>query len=218
MDAIAVALATRGACLGAAPLGTSLTGPQARQLAVLDAQPIIATDSDAAGLAAAERDYWILAALSANPLFAELPDDTDPAEVLHSGQAATLAKALDDAEPLGPRLIDGRVLSGQPDDLLETTRVLAAMPPNSWRKGLGHIADSTGLPETLVRVALASAVAAWNQNPERAAELWCVDQHMGSGREGPHPNRGVKGAAINGPTGPDLPARSVETRPALGAP
>jgi DNA primase catalytic core len=215
MDAIAVALATRGEYLGAAPLGTSLTHAQARQLAALDTQPIIATDTDAAGVAAAERAYWILSSLAADPLLADMPGNSDPAEVLHSGQATALARVLDDAEPLGHRLIMGRVLSGQTDALLEAVRLLAAMPPSSWTKGSGEVADSVGLPESLVRVALASAVAAWNQNPEHASELWRVDQHKGSRRSGAHPNHYVQDTAIAGLTGRGVPMRSEEARPTL---
>jgi len=218
MDAIAVALATPGAYLGAAPLGTSLTGPQARQLAALDVQPIIATDTDAAGLAAAERDFWILASLAANPLLADMPGDSDPAEVLHSGQAAALAKAMDDAEPLGHRLIEGRLLHGQTDDILEATRVLAAMPPSSWMAGLGEVADSTGLPDALVRVALASTVAAWNQEPGRASVLWAVDHEHGSDRGDAPQAYSVHDPAITGPTGRGLAMRSEDTRRAPESP
>ena len=215
IDAIAVTLATQGAFLGTAPLGTSLTTLQARQLAALGSQPIIATDADAAGLAAAKRDYWLLAWLSTSPLFADLPGDCDPADLVNSGQAAALARALQEATPLGHRLIDDRILSGQSDDLLEAIRVLAAMPPDSWTAALREVAYSAGVPETLVRVVLASAVAAWNRDPERASALWGIGQRTGVGQGGARRSQGGQDAAVVGQAARDLPLSTEETRPAL---
>ena len=217
IDAIAVTVATGGACLGAAPLGTSLTAHQADQLAALDAEPIIATDADAAGLTAAELDYWILAARSANPLFAELPRGSDPADLLALGHATSLVKALEMAAPLGHHLIQGRVFGGQTDDLLEATRMLAAMPPSYWMAGIGEIADSIGLPESLIRVTFASAVAAWNQNPERASMLWGVNQQRHFDRADARRTLSAQDTAVVAPTGGDLPKSAEEPRPELGA-
>jgi DNA primase len=50
-----------------APLGTSLTQTQARLLATLHPSPIVATDADTAGRAAAERAYWLLTQHAVSP-------------------------------------------------------------------------------------------------------------------------------------------------------
>ena len=64
LDAWAVTAATGGTHFGVAPLGTSLTDPQADQLMAYigEGRPgvVVATDPDAAGAAAAERAYWAL--------------------------------------------------------------------------------------------------------------------------------------------------------------
>ena len=82
MDAIAVTWASQGRYIGVAPLGTSLTEEQAHQLARIGAQPIVATDADLAGRIAAERDFWMLSCYRLDPLYARLPDGTDPADLL----------------------------------------------------------------------------------------------------------------------------------------
>src|SRR5215217_9281872 len=99
MDAIAVTLASRGRYLGVAPLGTSLTAEQAAQLARSCAQPIVATDADLAGRIAAERDYWMLSCYRLDPLYAQLPDGTDPADLLALKGPTALTDALAAAQP-----------------------------------------------------------------------------------------------------------------------
>lgn len=206
IDAIAVRLATGGTRLGAAPLGTSLTHPQARQLAELDPRPIIATDADAAGQAAAERDYWLLTALSANPLAAHLPIDRDPADLLEIGRSADLARALEDAQPLGQQLLEGRMVSGSADNLIGAIRVLAAMPPSFWMTGIAEVADAIGMPEPVARIALASAVTAWNDNPERTSSFWCADRQHGADRRGPRRRHHGLDAPISPPTAQENPS------------
>jgi hypothetical protein len=82
MDAIAVTLASHGRYLGVAPLGTSLTDDQAHQLARIGRQPMVATDADLAGRIAAERDFWLLSCYRLDALHIQLPNGTDPAELL----------------------------------------------------------------------------------------------------------------------------------------
>ena len=77
-DALAVTLAGNAAYVGVAPLGTALTDEQARQLATLSTSPIVATDADPAGRAAAERDFWLLAQHGTEPRTAELPQAPTP--------------------------------------------------------------------------------------------------------------------------------------------
>jgi len=216
MDAVAVSLATQGAYFGTAPVGTSLTAPQATQLGALDAQPVIATDADAAGFAAAERDFWSLASPSASPLYAALPRECDPADLVSSGRVGTFVKAIDDAMSLGSRLIQSRVLDGHADDLLEATPVIAAMEPNSWSSALEDLADSTGVSESLVRVALASAVRAWNRSPDRASVLWAGQHGSGSGPSHARNGHVMRvGEGLRPPTSRDLPVIAEEPRRAL---
>jgi DNA primase catalytic core len=131
MDAIAVTLASRGRYIGVAPLGTSLTDEQAAQLAHLALHPIVATDADAAGRIAAERDYWMLSCQRLDPLHAPLPEGTDPADLLALKGPTALTKALAAAQPLAERLLDERLTNLPPAQaLLETAQVIAAREPS----------------------------------------------------------------------------------------
>jgi hypothetical protein len=84
MDALAVSIAGQGRFVGLAPLGTSLTEEQARQLAhtahAHQRRPIVATDADLAGQIAAQRDYWLLAQHGLDPQTVALRPGSDPAE------------------------------------------------------------------------------------------------------------------------------------------
>jgi DNA primase len=102
MDAIAVTFAGGGHYIGVAPRGTSLTDEQAGQLARIGRTPIVATDTDIAGRVAAERDFWMLTPHRLDPRYAQLPEGSDPADLLVRGPAALVA-ALDRALPLGER-------------------------------------------------------------------------------------------------------------------
>jgi hypothetical protein len=78
MDAIAVTLPSSGRYVGVA----SLTDEQASQLAEIDRNPILATEANLAGRVAAERAFWILTPRSLDPLYAQLPEGSDPADIL----------------------------------------------------------------------------------------------------------------------------------------
>ena len=88
MDAIAVTLASRGEYVGIAPLGTAFTESQAAKLKpYLRDDPdriVIATDPDSAGWQSAQRAFWRLAALRANPQHFALPEGIDPADILRT--------------------------------------------------------------------------------------------------------------------------------------
>ena len=171
MDALAITLATNGACVGVAPLGTSLTDEQAAHIAAWGRQPIVATDADLAGQVAAERDYWILTHHRMDPLHAQLPAGTDPADLLAIGDRAILRAALRDARPLADTLITERLDHLPPiDGTLAAVRVLAAQPSGAWKAGASRIASRHELPDALVSHAIHDAVVAWNKNP-RAATL-----------------------------------------------
>ena len=113
-DALAVTLAGNARYVGVAPLGTALTDEQARQLATLSTSPIIATDADPAGRAAAQRDFWLLAQHGTDPRTTELPAGTDPASILTAAGPTTLRDHLDSAQPLGRALLDDLLNQPQP--------------------------------------------------------------------------------------------------------
>ena len=147
MDAIAVTLAGGGRYVGVAPLGTSLTDEQAGQLARIGMNPIVATDADIAGRVAAERDIWILTPHRLDPLYARFPEGRDPADLLPINGPAALTTVLDQARPLGERLVEERLTSLPPDQAqLEAARVVAARPPGCWDQGSNTITSRLNLP------------------------------------------------------------------------
>jgi len=171
MDAIAVTLASQGRYLGVAPLGTSLTEEQAHQLALSGTQPIVATDADLAGRIAAERDFWMLSCYRLDPLYARLPDGTDPADLLALAGPTALTEALAAAQPLAEQLIDERLKNLPPADaLLEATRVVAARPSRHWDHGSTAISSRLGVPTVQVRHALHALVNDSNTDPRQAAQ------------------------------------------------
>jgi DNA primase catalytic core len=171
MDAIAVTLASRGRYLGVAPLGTSLTDEQAAQLARLSVHPVVATDADPAGYIAAERDYWMLSCQRLDPLHAQLPDGTDPADLLTLKGPTALAEALAAAQPLADRLLDERLTNlPSAQALLEAARVVAARPTHHWQHGSSAISTRLGVPIAQVHHTLLTLVKDWNTDPRRAAQ------------------------------------------------
>ena len=171
LDAIAVTLAGGGRHVGVAPLGTSLTEAQVAQLHEHRRNPVVATDADLAGQIAAERDYWLLTLYNLDPTHAVLPEGTDPADLLATGNAAGLTDAITHATPLADSLIDERIdhIDGA-EAALDAVRVLAAQPADRWIAGTEHIAERTGVPPTLLRSALASMVRARNADPRKATQ------------------------------------------------
>lgn len=175
MDAIAVTLASAGSHLGVAPLGTALTEDQAIQLTRLfqhtGRDPIVATDADAAGRAAAERDFWILASVGLEPGCAPIPPGTDPASVLTDDGAAALAGILRSQVPLADELITDR-LAGSIDPLAhrDLIRILAASGPDCWDRNLPRIAQELQVNPDAVGAELVEKVRVWDANPRRAAD------------------------------------------------
>jgi DNA primase catalytic core len=170
MDAIAVTLASGGRYIGVAPLGTSLTDEQASQLARLGVNPIVATDADIAGRVAAERDFWILTPYRLDPLYALLPEGTDPADLLALNGPIVLTTVLDQARPLGERLITERLTNLPPDQAqYDAARVVAARSPECWHQGSSSISSRLNLPLPAVRRTLLAHVREWNLDSRRAA-------------------------------------------------
>jgi DNA primase catalytic core len=171
MDAIAVTLAGQGRYIGVAPLGTSLTEKQAQQLARSGTQPIVATDADLAGRIAAERDYWMLSCYRLDPFYAQLPDGTDPADLLALAGPTALTDALTAAQPLAEQLINERLANlPSADALVEAARVVAARPSGHWNQGSTTISSRLDIPTVQVRHALHALVNHWTTDPRQAAQ------------------------------------------------
>ena len=206
MDAIAVTLASGGRYIGVAPLGTSLTDEQASQLARIGKNPIVATDADIAGRVAAERDFWILTAYRLDPRYALLPEGSDPADLLALNGPAALTTVLDQARPLGERLIEERLTSLPPDQARhEAARVVAARPPECWDQGSNTISSRLNLPLPAVRQTLLAHVQGVEHRPPAGRRQAPARRQRGqetAGRSGPD----RAGAAVGGPGRPARPA------------
>ena len=141
IDALAVTLASpastisgnrgSGGHVGLAPLGTALTDSQADSLLPYlrtsanqsGVTPLVATDADRAGQAAAARDYWILTARGADPAHVTLPDGQDPASLLREQGAAALAGRLTaSTRPLAGILVEERLDTLPPAEALPAGR------------------------------------------------------------------------------------------------
>ena len=134
----------------------------------------MATDADIAGRVAAERDFWILTPYRLDPRYAQLPEGSDPADLLALNGPAALTTVLDQARPLGERLIDERLTSLPPEQAqLEAARVVAARPPACWDQGSSTISSRLNLPLPAVRQTLLAHVKEWNIDPRRAAAKPC---------------------------------------------
>ncbi len=171
MDAIAVAVATHGRAIGVAPLGTSLTDDQAARLQTLGRNPVVATDADRAGQAAAERDYWVLASRGIDARHARLPRGCDPAGLVAAGAAGQLAATITTASPLAEALIDRLLnLPPEPECVLDALRVIAARPSGYWTASVAGLAERRQLPISLLQSTLLPLVRSWNKQPCRAAQ------------------------------------------------
>jgi DNA primase catalytic core len=157
VDAIAVTLATAGEYVGVAALGTALTREQARQLRRYTDLPIVATDNDAPGRAAAERDFWILTDLGHDPLHATLPEDTDPAGLVAQERSQELAVALRTSSPLSRVMVEKAIAEHAGGGTIEeVVRIIAAASPIHWSGAITHVATSTGRPAAELQTALAT--------------------------------------------------------------
>jgi len=172
LDAIAVTFAGHGRYVGVSPLGTSLTHEQARQLGRHGVDPVVATDADQAGQAAAERDYWILTPWLLDPTHAHLPTGMDPAELSQLRGPQALRAALDQAAPLAGTLTAERhahLPTGEA--LAAAARITAARPAHRWVQAARNIVATATLAdaEAFDRQLLAR-IRAWRTDPRAAAD------------------------------------------------
>ncbi len=197
MDAIAVTLAADGAQVGVAPLGTSLTEEQARQLAAVrehfgagsasdldssaaefDPWLTVATDNDKnlSGQVAAERDYWLLAPHDLDPGHAIFPAGLDPADMFTLRGPAALQTALEQPGALANTLIDERLTNLPPDRArIAAARILTARPPRHWRDGVARVSARLRLSTALALHDLIPAADSWTGDRRKAARTQ-VDQ------------------------------------------
>ncbi|WP_137122034.1 MobF family relaxase [Segeticoccus rhizosphaerae] len=188
MDAIAITLATNRQYVGVAPLGTTLTQEQARQLATLhesgatdtsptdDAQAeydpwlIVATDADLPGQVAAERDYWLLVQHGLDPGHTRFPDGHDPADTLTLCGPAVLRDALRHAAPLANALVEERLTNLPPDRApAEAARVIAARPSRFWLNDAVAVASRLAVGTAITDQDLLLGAQAWNSDPAKTA-------------------------------------------------
>ena len=161
MDAIAVTLATGGEYVGVAALGTALTQEQARQLRRYTDTPVVATDNDKAGQAAAERAYWILTDLGHDPLHAALPEGTDPADLVAGQRSHDLAASLRAAGLLSRVMLEHAITSPAGDGAIEDAiKIIRAANPTEWDIALAHLAKSSGKSVPELRDLLAANLKA----------------------------------------------------------
>ena len=171
MDAIAVTIATAGAYVGVAPLGTALTEEQAVQLAMMGTAPIIATDADLAGQLAAHRDYWMVAQQGLDARHARLPLGEDPASMVTAGRLIDLRAALYSAVPLSNTVLTESLLGveGRVARLHAGATIVGARPAGKWAEGSDLLRRLTGLPQGTVASAVAVAAEGWTADPRRVA-------------------------------------------------
>ena len=145
MDAIAVTIATSGEYVGVAALGTALTRAQSRELRRYTDLPIVATDNDNAGHAAAERDYWILTELGHDPLHANLPKGTDPADLIACERAQEITAALRASTALSQVMLEKAVAqSAGTGRIYEAIRIIGAANPSRWGGAIATLTRATG--------------------------------------------------------------------------
>lgn len=208
MDAIAVSLATNGAYVGIAPLGTAFTAAQANELAHLvhdDPQRIvIATDPDTAGRQSAQRAFWQLAALRADPRQLASLDGLDPADVLQRHGAAELAQRLVAAESFATGFIDQIMNEGlaahddasaRVDISRDVARVIGAIPPDRWPELVEHVATTLDLSAPLLADDVLDAGRGWTDDP-RSCLARELSLRAPSAPPASHP-QGAKTPAVN---------------------
>lgn len=191
-DALAITLATGGRAVGVAPLGTALTEQQAHAIANQGVRVWEATDTDAAGQAAAARDHELLIrhGITAYDLPLLSPDGQpvkDPAELLtRPGGADALQKPLilgDAAPTLAGKLLVGMVRD-HADDLAGNANVLVGVARHAARLIADLPADQQPYHTDLVAAALHDADPTQHQDAVRDLVNHEIQQQVRSASTG----------------------------------
>jgi DNA primase catalytic core len=180
LDAIAVTVATAGRAVGIAPLGTAFTDAQAAQLKPYfhkdHSRIVLATDPDPAGWTAAQKAFWRLASLGADPRHLALPSGVDPADVLRNEGDAVLTRRLSAATNFGARLLDHLVADTDVHDAAArlsaaraAARVIAALPPDQWTSHVERLTDRLALPPGMLPLEIIDAAEVWRHDPSQEA-------------------------------------------------
>ena len=174
-DALAITMGTGGKAVGIAPLGTALTEQQAHTIANQRARVWEATDTDAAGQAAAARDHELLVRHGITAYdFPLLPPDgqpvKDPAELLarpSGAEALQKPLVLGDAAPtLAGKLLVGMVRD-HADDLAGNANILVGVARQAGRLIADLPADQQPYHTDLVAAALRDAAPTQHQDTVR---------------------------------------------------
>ena len=182
MDAIAVTIAGNGDFVGVTPLGTAFTDTQADKLLPHirsgRPDPIVATDSDAAGQQAAHRAYWQLTARGANPQHLVIPNGKDPAEMLQTTGPQALHTALTRPTGLAGAVIAARLsehtdrldtVEGRVFAVRRAAEVIAALP-DGWIEHIDHLVHETGVSKQTAISEVIAAAEAWTADPRGLAK------------------------------------------------
>lgn len=191
-DALAITLGTGGKAVGVAPLGTALTEQQAQAIAAQEVRVWEATDTDAAGQAAAARDHELLVRHGATaydfPLLS--PDGQpvkDPAELLaRPGGADALQKPLilgDAAPTLAGKLLVNLVRE-HTDDLAGNANVLVGVARHAARLIADLPAEQQPYHTDLVAAALLDADPTQHQDAVRDLVSHEIQQQVRSASTG----------------------------------
>ena len=170
MDAIAVTISTDDR-VGVAPLGTSLTEEQADQLARIGRDPVVATDADAGGQVAAERDFWLLAQHGMDSGHALFPAGFDPAEFAGAFGQERLHDVLYDHVPLAQTMLQERFANLPPAQALTAAaKIVAARPSRFWEQGIEQMSSRLKVSIRLAQREVLAAARAFTDDPRKAAQ------------------------------------------------
>ncbi|GAB7192787.1 hypothetical protein NUM3379_34960 [Kineococcus sp. NUM-3379] len=174
MDAMAVSNAGDGLWVGVAPGGTSLTSAQVEALTkcvdVTKRYPIAAFDDDAAGRKAAIAAFEVLRVHDVQAMRAELPEGSDPADVLERYGFGMLAVALTGADdrPLADWVVDAQIepWAGRLDEVLAShnaakaaAEVISTLPREQVWRQTNRVAQRLHQPQQYVIGLVGDALA-----------------------------------------------------------
>ena len=160
-------------------MGTAFTESQAAKLKpYLRDDPnriVIATDPDSAGWQSAQRAFWRLAALRANPQHLALPEGIDPADILRTEGSAALAERLSSSTGFAQLLIECLVEERLPahsdafsrvDLGRKLARIIGALPPEEWMENIQHVAERLDLSLATMYEEVLEAGTKWTDDPQ----------------------------------------------------
>lgn len=86
------------------------------------------------------------------PRHADLPEGSDPAELVATGRTRQLLDALDHARPLADALIEERLTNLPPAEAtLAAATVIAAQPVEAWEPSIHTVAEQVGVDADVIR-------------------------------------------------------------------